>query len=78
MVIKTGLILIYVYFVGQNNLLRSAGEQKLFDCVLLINFLYDGIVFFTLLTVLSMIYFHSDDSTKEEKGASSGMLDKHL
>ena len=23
-----------------------------------------------------MFYFHSDDSTKEEKGASSGKLDK--
>ena len=25
-----------------------------------------------------MFYFHSEDSTKEEKGATSGMLDKLL
>ena len=52
-------------FVGQKDLSRSAGEQKLFDCVLIIYTM--GLILFTLLTVL-MFCFHCDASTKEEKG----------
>ena len=55
MVIQTGLILIYVYFVGQKDLLRSAGEWKLFDCVYIIHCYMMGLFLFTLLTALYVL-----------------------
>ena len=55
MVIKTGLILIYVYFVGQKDLSRSEGEQKLFDCVLITIFYMMGLILFTLVTTLYVL-----------------------
>ena len=55
MVISTGLIPIYVYFVGQKDLSRSTGEWKLFDCVFIINCYMMGLFLFTLLTALHVL-----------------------